>query len=434
MAPTRTWIKRAVGAGLGFAALLLQAAGAPASAASFSPKRGINLDAWTTWPAEERWGDPAALFPFPEWRRTVGEAELARLKAAGFDFVRVPVDPAPFLSPVSAPLHDRLFEDVQAAVRFLNGNGLKAIVDFHLMPAGPGRSIGMGQVMDEPEMFDAYVELVRRMARMLSRFDATQAAFEPMNEPILDCAADGTNLWPERQKRLWAAARAAAPRLTLVLTGACYSGAEALEKLDPADFPDDNLLWTFHSYAPFVLTHQGATWAGDLAPFVSGLPFPLSSIPKAELEARLEAIREKIRSEAPWSRQAGLLSGVDELVGEIDTPEKLDRTIEEPFAVAADWAARHRVAPETVLLGEFGMIRQEYGSDFRTPAASRAAYVRMMASHAEAHGFAWSVWSYGGAFGLVEGFDREKAEPEVLDALKTLPPAPETLNLRPGID
>ena len=77
---------------------LLTAAALPANSAAFSMKRGINLDIWTTWPPEDRWNEPDAILPFPEWRKSLDETGLAALKAAGFDFVRMPVDPSPFLS------------------------------------------------------------------------------------------------------------------------------------------------------------------------------------------------------------------------------------------------------------------------------------------------------------------------------------------------
>ena len=70
------------------------------------------------------------------------------------------------------------------------------------------------------------------------------------------------------------------------------------------------------------------------------------------------------------------------------------------------------------MLGEFGMIRQEYGNPLVTPGKTRAAYVKAMAQRAEAAGFMWSVWSYGGAFGLVDGFDGEKAEGDVMEMVR----------------
>ena len=38
------------------------------------------------------------------------------------------------------------------------------------------------------------------------------------------------------------------------------------------------------------------------------------------------------------------------------------------------------------------------------------------------HGFAWALWSYGGAFGIVDAFDNSRAEPDVLDMVRHLPP------------
>ncbi|RUU42704.1 glycosyl hydrolase, partial [Mesorhizobium sp. M2C.T.Ca.TU.002.02.1.1] len=78
------------------------------------------------------------------------------------------------------------------------------------------------------------------------------------------------------------------------------------------------------------------------------------------------------------------------------------------------------VKPGNITLGEFGMIRQEYGNSYVMPARYRAAYVRDMIARAEAHGFSWSVWSYGGAFGIVDAFNGDKAEPDVMDAIKSL--------------
>ena len=84
------------------------------------------------------------------------------------------------------------------------------------------------------------------------------------------------------------------------------------------------------------------------------------------------------------------------------------------------WAKTNGVKPENITLGEFGMIRQEYGNAYVMPAEYRAAYVRDMIARAEAHGFSWSLWSYGGAFGIVDAFNGDKAEPDVMDVIQSL--------------
>ncbi|TJV71200.1 MAG: glycoside hydrolase family 5 protein [Mesorhizobium sp.] len=415
MALLRMMIKSLMAALLALGALAL-----PARAATFSMKRGLNLDQWVTWPTEDKWSERQAILPYPEWRKFLKQDDLKALKEAGLDFLRMPVDPSPFLSDRTAALRDDLYASVLDSARMINRAGLKVIVDLHLIPAGGNRKIGMGQVMDEPAVFDAYAEVVRNMAKTLAREDPKQVALELMNEPIVDCDANGTHLWPDRQKKLFAAARASATRLTLILTGGCYSNAESLARIDPGTIPDDNIIWTFHSYDPFLLTHQGATWAGDFIQYVTGLPYPLTAVPKAQLGMTLDTIRDRIRIEAPWARQSGMLAYLDEQVAAMDSPEKLAAVMDAPFRTVDAWAKANGVRPQDITLGEFGMIRKEYGNGFVMPAAYRAAYVRDMIARAEAHGFSWSAWSYGGAFGVVDAFDGEKAEPDVMDVIRSL--------------
>jgi hypothetical protein len=391
----------------------------PAAAATFLMKRGINLDNWITWPGEDRWGDPSVILPFPEWRRSMDSAQLKALKDAGFDFVRMPIDPAPLMSAEAATLRDELFAGVLEAVKTVDAAGLKVVVDMHTLPWGDDRSMSTGRLMDDEAVFDRYAETVRRMARLLADQDPARVALELINEPTADCAP-GDRAWPDRLKRLFAAARASATRLTLVLQGSCWSSATGLSRIDPSEFPDDNLIWTFHSYEPFLLTHQGATWAGDFIPHVTGIPYPPASIAKEEMDAILGRIREKMRDEAPLLRRDGLIAYLGEQFAEIDTPEKLTATMEKPFGTVTAWAQEHGIAPENIFLGEFGMIRQEYGNPFVMKPEWRAAYVRDMIGLAEKHGFSWSIWSYGGAFGVVEEFDNRPAEPDVIDMVRGL--------------
>lgn len=400
-------------------AALLAAGPMSASAAAFSAKRGINMDIWVTWPDEARWSDPTVLLPFPEWRKSVDGEKLAALKAQGFDFVRMPVDPSVLLSENTGALREEIYESVLESVRLVNGAGLKVIVDMHLIPAGANRSIGMAQVMADDGLFGAYVEAVRGMAATLAGEDPAEVALEIMNEPIVDCE-DGQKRWPGQLKRLFSAARASATRLSLVLPGGCWASASGLAALDPNQIPDDNIVWTFHSYAPFLLTHQGATWAGDFIPYVTGLPYPPHSVPRQELDAAVERIRDRIRAEAPWSRRSGMLAYLDEQIATVDTEAELAGVIEDPFRIVATWADGNGIDRKDILLGEFGMIRQEYGTSYVMPGPWRAAYVRDVASRAERYGFGWSVWGYGGAFGIVEEFEGRAAEPDVLDAIRSL--------------
>jgi len=398
--------------------LLLSLASAcclPATAATFKMKRGVNLDMWTTWPDESRWNDEGVLLPYPEWRKTLTEQDFRALKQAGFDFIRIPVDPSPFLSDRTAAFRDRLYESVLQSVRLVNRAGLKAVVDLHLIPAGDDRSADMIQVMEKPALFERYLETVRTMGRTLAHEPPEQVALELMNEPVIDCDPSPVAGWPVKLRRLFAAARSSATRLTLVLSGGCWAKVEFLARLDPRDIPDDNIIWTFHSYEPFLLTHQGAKWAGDFIRYVTGIPYPPYSVPKPEQKKILDGIRRRIEDEAPPERRAGMLAYLDEQYALIDTPEKLSEVMEAPFRTVEAWAGKYGIAPENIFLGEFGMIRREYGNSYRMPAEWRAAYLHDVTTLAERYGYAWAVWSWGGAFGITD--KSGKLDPVLLKGL-----------------
>lgn len=393
---------------------------AAADAATFEPRRGLSLDIWLTWPNEDRWDEREFMLPFPEWKRSIGADELRALKDSGLDFLRIPVDPAPLLSEETVALRGELIDGVVEAAQAVNDAGLKAIVDLHAIPAAD-RTVDTPRILAGDTLFDRYAELVGTIAGRLRDADPRTVALEVLNEPVSGCEGDEAARWTSQLKRLHAAARAAAPDLTLVLSGACWGSAEGLAALDPKEFADDNILWSFHSYDPFLLSHQGAGWAGDFIPYVTGLPFPLHSIPRAELDARVEAIRDRMRAEAPILRRAGMIAYLDEQVAALDTEAEMSAAIAAPFARVAEWARSHGMAPGDILLGEFGMIRQAWGVDHVVPAAERARFYRALIDEAERRGFAWSMWSYGSDFGVVDEFEGRKAETDVMDMVRALP-------------
>lgn len=102
------------------ALLVLMALVLPGQAATFTMKRGLNLDQWVTWPGEDQWGDARTILPYPEWRKFLGDDDLRALKEAGFDFLRMPVDPSPFLSDQTTALRHDLYASVLDSVRMIN--------------------------------------------------------------------------------------------------------------------------------------------------------------------------------------------------------------------------------------------------------------------------------------------------------------------------
>ncbi len=137
------------------------AAGAvAASATTFTMQHGLNLDIWTTWPRPERWDEEAVLSNFPEWRHDSNASNLQDIRKAGFDFVRMPIDPAIFLEDASDSRIKRLIAETLKSVDMLHEAGLKVIVDFHSIPSDV-RKVGTNQILADKDLFGRYLDVVR---------------------------------------------------------------------------------------------------------------------------------------------------------------------------------------------------------------------------------------------------------------------------------
>lgn len=399
-----------------FACLLVTVA--TAAATTFTMQRGVNLDPWVTWPPPERWNDEDILSNFPEWRHSASLEDLQAIRKAGFDFVRMPVDPAIFLEDASEARITKLIAGTLKAISMLHKAGLKVIVDLHSIPSDQ-RKIGTNQILADPALFARYLELVGRLGRTLSITDPALTAFEPFNEPVVDCDLAVYPKWPALLRQLHTAARKALPNHTLILTGGCWASAYGLIQINPTAVADDNVIWTFHSYEPYILTHQGAGWTGDAMAYVEGLPYPPGRLGEAPFDDVLKQARHRIETQAPEDKRLALLKNLDEMAGGVADDAKALARLNEPFDQADVWRRQYNIAPERIYLGEFGMIRQEFGKDFRMPPEWRAAYMKDVVSAAHKRGFPWSVWSWGGAFGITLADDKRVFDPVILDSLKT---------------
>lgn len=392
----------------------------PAHAATFKTGRGISMDQWVTWPNESRWRDADVLNNFPEWQSFVSDEEITALRNSGLETVRMPIDTAIFLHDADQQRRDSLILSMHRAIQRIADAGLKTIVDLHTISYGGDRQVvGLDQILHDDLNFVKYKALVASIAASLSDYDAEKVALEIINEPNYNCdKSDENKIWQAQATQLHNAARSANQNISLIIPGTCYASAKGLINLDPAVFGDDNIIWTFHSYDPFILTHQSANWVGEPISAFKNLPYPPSQIPSKSIRTLPDnneryidnTLSGRTRSDAGWYIRNEL--------EEWGSDDNLAEFLEKPFERVAKWAAKHNIAPDGIFLGEFGFIAQEYGKDVETPDDWRIAYLKDMISLAEKYQFGWSIWSFGGAFGMVQTFGGEKMEGELVKALE----------------
>ncbi|HKS61049.1 MAG TPA: glycosyl hydrolase family 5, partial [Xanthobacteraceae bacterium] len=132
-------------------------------------RRGMNL--WPWFSLTREFPAPRTDYdwpPFQAGRAIPVRGDLATLRSAGIDFVRLPVDPGPLLA-FSGAQRERLFADILGAVELCNDEALTVIVNLH--PNGATHHFNprnlVGDVM--APLFPRYLGLVRDVAARLAR-------------------------------------------------------------------------------------------------------------------------------------------------------------------------------------------------------------------------------------------------------------------------
>ena len=211
---------------------------------------------------EKHYGD------FANWtevnKRKVRMAEIAK---AGMKNVRIPVCFGAWASvkePFKWDYPENLFM-ADSLISWALQNKLMVLIDLHHTEFD-------GSIPDAATT-KRLVWLWTQIANRYKNLDPEKVVFELRNEPH-DMAAD---VWRTQANELISTVRKIAPNHTLVVGAEDYNGLDALVKMKPYD--DNNIIYTFHFYDPFIFTHQGATWAGDGLADVKGVTFPPNNIP-----------------------------------------------------------------------------------------------------------------------------------------------------------
>lgn len=407
---------------------LLAAAAGVATLAAASPlraagpvfRRGASIHNLLNWATVE----PAdktrfAWPPFAGPAHQTPDAILRNLVRAGFDFIRLTIDPGPFLQ-FEGEKRDALDGMLLTQVRRLLDAGFGVIVDFHPVSQVPAYAPELITAALGSPLFTAYADMLARIAGRLSALETPRVALELMNEPQYGWDAGSTARWQAMLAELHARARQAAPKLPIVLSGARGGDKDGLLALDTAPFRGSDVWWTFHYYAPHVFTHQGVKADQGDARFwryISSLPYPAAGADRA---ATLDHIARQIAAEPGLSaaqRGAALRGAKAAATAYLDSG--FDRAaIWRDFRTVSDWAARSGVDRSRILLGEFGVTRT-YGPYRAADDGARERWLTDVRVEAEANGFAWALWAvtgYGG-MALVETDDATTFDAVQLRAL-----------------
>ncbi|HEY1412949.1 MAG TPA: cellulase family glycosylhydrolase [Rhodopila sp.] len=306
------------------------------SAAPVVLSRGINITGWFRFPASR---DPAVLAVY------LSDRALADLRHAGFDFVRLAIDPDGVDTSV-----------LITAIRRIQHQGLTVIVsphprDWHLEAGG-----------------DRLRAFWRTLAPALRPLDPARTVPEVLNEPVFP---GDPSAWAALQHAVLADIRQTLPHATVLLTGQDWGSIGGLLALTPEK--DPNVIYSFHFYDPSELTSLAAYRSGLDRAALATLPFPATDRPRCEATATAVT-----NPDTRGLMQYYCAQGWDEA------------RVTEAIERAAAWGRLHNVP---VLAGEFG-------ASAALNREARIAWLHSVRTGFEARGIGWALWGYDDIMGL----------------------------------
>ncbi len=319
--------------------------------------------------------------------------DLLVMKQMGNKTLRLPVWFTGWYSTSSTNptvLTPQYFTAVDSFVRWTNDLDMNIIIDYHL-----GELNRQNLSTETVRIANIWKSIAARYATS----NPNRVFFEIYNEPYDLTSAE----WKNAANSIVASIRTVAPAHTLIVGGTQYNDINYLDSL--GTLRDNNIIYTFHFYEPFIFTHQGATWVENGLPMATtGIPFPYNG-------ATMPTMNPLAKN--TWGESSYQYYNINGTV----------EAINNQLRVAYLWqTAKQR----PVYCGEFGSDAL-YGD-----VASRCRLLKTIRQTLEAWKIPFAWWDWDGGFKMFTGNTPSvSALPECfVDAwgMTTIPPPPSTGN------
>lgn len=211
-------------------------------------QKGVNLGGWLS----------QGTYDSEHLNTFIVEEDIKRIASWGVDHVRVPVDYNIFETD-EGDLKNEGIAPVDKAVDWCEKYGLNMVLDLH-KTYGYSFYSGDNQIgfFDSEELQDRFYKLWERLAQHFGKYPE-RVAFELLNE-VNDPAYSDT--WNRVSRRVTEIIRRYAPVTKIIIGGYWNNSVDALHDLEMPY--DENIVYNFHCYDPFLFTHQSAYWVDNM--------------------------------------------------------------------------------------------------------------------------------------------------------------------------
>ncbi|MEL7529798.1 MAG: cellulase family glycosylhydrolase [Bacteroidota bacterium] len=318
--------------------------GLKAQTAPFS--KGVNLTNWFQ-------RDNAQAIQFNRYSRQ----DFVDIQSLGCDVIRLPINLHAMTDGAPNYTLDPLFLNfLDQVVDWAEELQIHLILDNHTFDPA---------VNTDPAVEIPLVKVWKQMAQHYQS-RSSFIHYEVLNEPhgISD------QLWGQIQQNVIDTIRTVDNVHSIVVGGSQWNSFYSLATLP--NYTDNNLIYTFHLYEPFIFTHQGATWVSPSMAPLANVPFPhhpdsMPAMPTAFTGTWLEGSFNNYSN-------TGNVSEIQSLMD-----------------IAINFQQSRNVP---VFCGEFGVYKPNSKENHRV------FWYDEVRSYLEANNIAWTIWDYHGGFGI----------------------------------
>ena len=309
--------------------------------------KGVNLTNWFQ-------AENAKQIQFTKYTKQ----DFVRIKGLGCDVVRLPINLHFMTNGTPNYTIDPLFFDfMDQVVDWAEELQMHLLLDNHTFDPNANT---------EPSVEGILLKVWPQMAEHYKN-RSDYIYYEVLNEPH----GITTALWCQIQLKVINAIRAIDTKHTIVVGPSGFNSYNELKNMPV--YSDNNLIYTFHFYDPFMFTHQGATWT-DYMQDLANVPFPYnaSKMPPTPASAKGTWVESSLNN----YKNDGTVAKVKQLI-DVAVSFKTSRNVK-------------------IFCGEFGVYIPN------SPHADRVYWYDVVRKYLEERGISWTIWDYQGGFGLFE--------------------------------
>jgi endoglucanase len=316
--------------------------------------RGVNLTNWFQ-------SDNARKIQFRKYTKK----DFMDIKSLGCDVIRLPMNLHGMTSGTPGYTIDPLFISfLDSAVNWAEELNLYLLIDNHSFDPVANTSPDIGQILTKvwPQLAEHYKDR--------SNF----IIYEVLNEPH----GITNQLWGSIQQQVIDAIRSKDTKHTIIVGPSGYNSYNDLAQMPV--YTDQNLIYTFHFYDPFLFTHQGASWSTPSMVPLSGVPFPYA---QAEMPVCPPSLV------GTWIQSSLISYNLDGTVAKVKSL----------IDIAVNFKNSRNV---NIFCGEFGVYIPN------SDTADRAFWYQTVKDYLELKSIPWTIWDYQGGFGLFKKGSSER--------------------------